>query len=328
MRQGRRGFAALTATANEDTARDVALVHNPYADCCALVHPLERANVATHGIGFVVFVAFFAGRVAWAASAAAPSAIGPFTLVQIAAIAVSAAVFGASAVYHASSNRVVASAYLLALDRALVYASIVSSGAADFVIATMGTATPRTGCARTAPLLPDPDVPWQAYVDGPLAGAIAIGCVVAVRVTRWPATTSATVGFAHSAERDSRRPGHVAGPFDATFAVVAAACALVWICAVDYELRMLPKDVGTTVVTVKALSTAVAMLFGTNDLRETTDAYAMRLPLALRKFLPRSHTLWHVAALVVAASAIGVREWALAAQLDAAAACADRSGAR
>lgn len=348
MRQGRHGFAAIVAAAagneeedEEATSKAVAVraarlggaphartsrcCSRPWKRCCAFVHPLERASVGTHCFGFMAFAVFLVVRIALAAKAAAPHGIDPFTMIQIAAIAVSTAVFGASAAYHSSSKSVCLSAYLLALDRALVYTSIVSSGAADFVIATMGTATPLTACALSAPLLPDPAVPWQAYSDLPLAGGIAVISVVAVRVTRWPTDTSGQNGFDHPSGIDSRRPGHIAGPFGATYAVLAGVCALAWICTTDYELRMFPGGVGATVISVKAVSTTAALLLGANDVHETTDAYATCLPIALRKCLPRSHTLWHVVALAVATSAIGVREWALAAQIEASAACAYRA---
>ena len=364
MRHGRHGFAALAAAAVGEEVEEVEEVEEggahgvpvaspvravravravrpstarlskasprapqPYGlwvICLSFVHPLERADVATHGVGFLAFATFLVVRVALATNAAAPRSIDPFTLVQIAAIAVTTAVLGASAMYHASSKSVVASAYLLALDRSLVYASIVSSSTADLVVATMGTATPLTACALATPRLPDPAVPWQTYLDPLLAGAIAIVCVISVRVTRWPRDTSGQKGFDHPSGLDSRRPGHVSGPFGLTYAVMAGACALGWICSAEYELRMFPEGVGATVIAVKATSTAVAMLLGTNDVREMTDAYAMHFPVALRKHLPRSHTLWHVAALLVAACAIGVREWALSAQFEASAACADR----
>ena len=299
---------------------------DPWKTCLSFVHPLEQASVGTHVVGFLAFAALLVVRAVLAVNAAAPRSVDPFTLVQIGSIAVAAAAFGASAAYHASSKSVVASAYLLALDRSFVYASIVSSGTADLVVATMGSATPLTACALAAPRLPDPSVPWQTYLDPLLAGAIAIVCVVAVRVTRWPSDTSGQNGYNHPSGLDSRRPGHVAGSFGVVYAVMAGACALAWICSADYELRMFPEGVGATVIAVKAVSTAVAVLLWTNELRETTDAYAVHFPIALRKYLPRSHTLWHVAALVAAACAIGVREWALSAQFEASAACADRLG--
>ena len=49
----------------------------------------------------------------------------------------------------------------------------------------------------------------------------------------------------------------------------------------------------------------------------------MNLPLALRKHLPRSHTIWHVSTFLVAVTIVSVREVALAAQRDASMACAD-----
>ena len=193
----------------------------------------------------------------------------------------------------------------------------------------MGSATPLTACALSTPLLPDPYVPWQTYVDPLLAGAIAILSVLSVRLTRWPEDTSGRNGFDHPSGLDSRRPGHVSGPFGPTYAVMAGACALAWICSADYELRMFPQGVGAVVVAVKAIGTTVAMLLGTNDARESTDAYAMHFPIALRTHLPRSHTLWHVAVLLVAASSIGVREVALAAQREAGAPCLEqRNGER
>ena len=292
--------------------------------CLLFVHPAERANVGTHGLGFLCFATYLVIRIALAANAAAPLAIDPFTLVQIGAIAVTTAVFGASAAYHASSKSVVASAYLLALDRSFVYAAIVASSTADLVVATMGAATPLTACALATPLLPDPSVPWQTYLDPLLAGAIAIVCVASVRFTRWPTDTSGQNGFDHPSGIDSRRPGHISGAFGLTYAVIAGACTLGWVCSADYELRMFPEGVGAAVVAVKAVSTAVAILLGTNDMRETTDAYAMHFPVALRKHLPRSHTLWHAAAVLTAACSVGVREWALAAQIEASTACAYR----
>lgn len=296
---------------------------SPWTGCLSFVHPLERTNVGTHGVGFLAFATFLVVRIVLAANAAAPHFIDPFTLVQIAAIATTTAVFGSSAMYHASSKSVVGSAYLLSIDRCFVYASVVSSSAADLVVATMGSATPLTACALTSPRLPDPAVPWQTYLDPLLAGAIAIVCVVSVRVTRWPSDTSGQNGFEHPSGFDSRRPGHVLGSFDLTYGVLAGACALGWICSADYELRMFPEGVGATVVSVKAVSAIVAIILRTNDLQETTDAYAMHFPVALRTYIPRSHTLWHVAVFLAAACAIGVREWALSAQFEASAACAD-----
>lgn len=294
-----------------------------WTTCLWFVPSIERANVSTHAVAFAAFAAYLVARVVLASNAATPHGIDPFTLVQIAAIGVMTAVFGMSAIFHSSTQNVVASAYLLVLDRSFVYASIVLGSAADLVIATMGSATPLTGCALSKPLFPDPSVPWQTYADPLIAGSIAIMTVVVVRATRWPEDTSGQKGFQHASGLDSRRPGHISGPFSATYAVMVGACALIWVCSADYELRMLPQGVGPVVVSVKAVGTTIVMLVGANDAQETTDAYAMNLPLALRKHLPRSHTIWHVSTFLVAVTIVGVREVALAAQRDASMACAD-----
>lgn len=244
--------------------------------------------------------------------------LGAPRLAHVVSILLMAALYTASAAYHASGGSVVWSAYLLWLDANMIYVALAASEVADVLVASLGDprvqqlrVTGRIACADTR-------IAWQAWADPILATTLFIAAFTLVRFSRWPSSTWGWVGYDHyGRHRDTLRRGHVDGAFGPVRGVTLIVVLTQWIAASAYQLRYFDAPYGTALVVTKAVGAAIILLTAANDAHELTDRRiaTWSASRAIKRYLPNSHTIWHIAALVFSALAVGLREGALVRRL-------------
>lgn len=232
--------------------------------------------------------------------------------------------YAVSGVYHASVFTRDASAYLRWLDRVSIYATLASSRVASLLVAAL--LDPRAALATRGPnalswgvaVCQAAALPWETWGDPCLQFGVVLLALSAYRFGQSPASTWSMVGFDHYGDRrDTFRPGHVDGEFEEVFGILFTVNLALWIVSLAYELEHFYPPLGALNLAVNGVGLLVLVASATNDLSGASDrSLARSSSSCLQRFMPVSHTIWHLAALLFSAMSTIVREIALTRALE------------
>lgn len=325
---------AVVAVRAEDLARAAAGAEGP---------ALERFYVARERDDFALRESI---RAPWRAAAAAreaalgseaaldldaavaleqePAKFSAALTAHLIAIFAIGALYAVSGVYHASVFTRDASAYLRWLDRVSIYATLASTRVAALLVAAL--LDPRAALATRGPDALSWDtavcqagaLPWETWGDPCLQFGVALLALSAYRFSQSPSTTWSMVGFDHYGDRrDTFRPGHVDGDFEEVFGILFTVSLTLWVVSVAYELEHFYPPLGELQLAVNGIGLLVLVASATNDFSGASDrSLARSSSSCLQRFMPVSHTIWHLAALLFSAISTLVREVALTRALE------------
>jgi hypothetical protein len=253
------------------------------------------------------------------------------TVMHTAGLFAAATLYLVSSAFHAFSSQRVPAGYLLLADKACITLTLSANAIALRLTASL--LDPRASSAALNALdrrqlreivCRAEHLDARVLSDPALLLGIALACLAYYRSRYSFDRTWQWVGRDHYGDAfDSLRRGHVELGFGDVLTMLFAIALLQQVLGTAYAFSHFVAPYGALSLAVTATGAVIMLLVGINDLSEFTDARAARwagdrsdwCASTLRRAMPTTHTVWHLAAVVFNLAAVGVREGALDAAL-------------